>query len=33
MDNRKVKSLFKVKDRNLHPSCKQYKGECTWGET
>ena len=30
---RKVKSLFKVNDRNLHPSCKIYKGECTCGET
>ena len=30
---RKVKPLFKVKDKNLHPSCKTYKGECTCGET
>ena len=30
---RKVKSLFKVKDKNLHPSCKIHKGECTCGET
>ena len=25
--------LFKGKDRNLHPSCKICKGECTCGET
>ena len=29
----KVKSLFKLKDRNLHPPCKIYKGECTCGKT
>ena len=29
---RKVKSLFKLKDQNIHPSCKIYKGECSCGE-
>ena len=28
-----VKSLFPYKHRNLHPSCKIYKGICTCGET
>ena len=28
-----VKSLFPLKDRNLHPSCKIYKGICSCGET
>lgn len=26
----KVKLLFKVKDLNLHPSCKIYRGEFTF---
>ena len=30
---KKVKSLFPLKDRNLHPSCKIYKGICSCGET
>ena len=30
---RKVKSLFKVKNSNVHPSCKIYKSECTCCET
>ena len=30
---KKVKSPFTLKDRNLHPSCKIYKGVCSWGET
>ena len=29
---KKVKSLFPLKDRNLHPSCKIYKGICSSGE-
>ena len=29
---KKVKSLFPLKDRNLHPSCKIYKGVCSCGE-
>ena len=29
----KVKSLFLLKDRNLHPSCKIYKGICSCGAT
>ena len=27
------KSLFQLRDRNLHPSCKIYKGICSCGET
>ena len=30
---KKVKSLFPLKDRNLRPSCKIYKGICSCGET
>ena len=30
---KKVKSLFLLKDRNLHPSYKIYKGICSFGET
>ena len=30
---KKVKSLFPLKDRNLHPLCKIYKGICSCGET
>ena len=30
---KKVKSLFPLEDRNLHPSCKIYKGICSCGET
>jgi len=30
---RKVKSLFKVKDKNIHPSCVIYKGVCTCKES
>ena len=30
---KKVKSLFTLKDWNLHPSCKIYKGVCSCGET
>ena len=30
---KKVKSLFPLKDRNLHPPCKIYKGICSCGET
>ena len=30
---KKVKSLFPLKDHNLHPSCKIYKGICSCGET
>ena len=30
---KKVKSLFPLKDCNLHPSCKIYKGICSCGET
>ena len=29
---KKVKSLFSLKDCNLHPSCKIYKGICSCGE-
>ena len=29
---RKVKTLFKLKDRNPHPSCKIYEGTCSCGE-
>ena len=25
---RKIKSLFKIKDKNLYPACKIYYGEC-----
>ena len=25
---RKIKSLFKIKDKNLYPACKTYYGEC-----
>ena len=30
---KKVKSLFPLKDRNLHPSCKTYQAICSCGET
>ena len=30
---KKVESLFPLKDRNLHPSYKIYKGICSCGET
>ena len=30
---RKVRSLFKVKSINPHPSCKIYLGKCSCGET
>ena len=30
---KKVKSLFPLEDRNLHPSCKINKGICSCGET
>ena len=30
---KKVKSLFLLKDCNLHPSCKIYKGICRYKET
>ena len=30
---KKVKSLFPLKDRNLHLTCKIYKGICSCGET
>ena len=30
---KKVKSPFTLKDPNLHPSWKIYKGVCSWGET
>ena len=30
---KKVKSLFPLKDRNLHPSCKICEGKCSCGET
>ena len=30
---KKVKSLFPLKDRNLHPSCKIYKGVGSCGDT
>ena len=30
---KKVKSLFPLKDRNLHPSCKIHKGISSCGET
>ena len=30
---KKVKLLFPLKGCNLHPSCKIYKGLCSWGET
>ena len=29
---RKVKSLFKVKSKNPHPSCVIYRGKCSCGE-
>ena len=32
-NTRKVKSLFKLKSQNPHPSCKIYVGECLCGET
>ena len=28
----KIKSLFPLKDRNLHPCCVIYKGTCSCGE-
>ena len=30
---RKIRTLFPVKDKNLHPACVIYKGECSCGET
>ena len=27
-----MRSLFPLKDKNLHPSCKIYEGECSCGE-
>ena len=30
---KKVRNLFRVKSKNLHPSCKIYFGECSCGET
>ena len=30
---KKVKSLFPLKDLNLHPSCKIYEGICSCGKT
>ncbi|XP_066934351.1 uncharacterized protein [Clytia hemisphaerica] len=32
-NTKKVKSLFKLKSKNPHPSCKIYVGECSCGET
>ena len=28
---KKVKNLFRLKDKNPHPSCKIYEGECICG--
>ena len=30
---KQVKSLFPLKDKNIHPSCVVYKGTCSCGET
>jgi len=30
---RKVKTLFHLKDRCIHPACKIHKGVCSCGET
>ena len=30
---RKTKTLFKLKDKCLHPACKIYHGNCSCGET
>ena len=30
---KKVKTLFKVKDKSLHQACKIYKGVCSCGES
>ena len=30
---RKTKTLFKLKDKCVHPACKIYRGVCSWGET
>ena len=32
-NTRKVKSLFRIKDPNPHPSCKIYEGICTCSDT
>ena len=32
-NTKKVKSLFSLKSKNPHPSCKIYEGECNCGET
>ena len=32
-ETRHVKSLFPLKDKNIHPSCVIYKGTCSCGET
>ena len=29
---KKLKALFKVKDKSLHQFCKIYKGACSYGE-
>ena len=30
---KKLKSLFRVKDKSLHYACKIYKGVCSFGES
>ena len=30
---KKVKTLFRVKDKSLHQACKIYKGVCSCGES
>ena len=32
-NTRKVKTLFRIKDKNPHPSCKIYEGVCSCNET
>ena len=32
-NTKKVKTLFKLKSNNPHPSCKIYEGTCSCGET
>ena len=27
---KKIRSLFQLKDKNLHPACKIYEGICSW---
>ena len=29
---RKIRTLFQLKDKSLHPACKIYEGKCVCGE-